>query len=196
MSSSSEGRTKVFISYCHKDAEWLARLEVHLKPMTRSGEITLWSDSEIKPGSNWKEEILRAIDATKVAILLVSADFLASDFITDNELPRLLAAASKGGAVILPVILSPCRFLKTEGISEFQALNDPARPLISMTKAEQEEEFVKITEKVERSLKLPSRESFPRDHNAECAKTDSREMRSQVREIIARFPDLRSRSKE
>ncbi len=196
MSSSSTGRTKVFISYCHKDAEWLARLEVHLKPMTRSGEITLWSDSEINPGSNWKEEILKAIDATRVAILLVSADFLASDFITDDELPRLLAAASKGGAVILPVILSPCRFLKTKGISEFQAVNDPARPLISMTKAEQEEAFVKITEKVEKSFNMSQHDSSTQDQNRICSKTDNPDMKSRVREIIARFPDLRSRAKE
>lgn len=196
MSSSRAKRTQVFVSYCHRDAEWLARLEVHLKPMVRSGEITFWSDSEINPGSKWREEISKAIDGSKVAILLVSADFLASDFITNNELPPLLTAASQGGAVILPVILSPCRFLKTKGISEYQAVNDPVKPLISMTRAEQEEVFVKVTEAVEESLKKTSWDSPPLDRKEEGSETNRPIVKSQVEQIIALFPDLRSPSKK
>ena len=65
----------------------------------------------------------------KVAVLLVSADFLASDFIVDNELPPLLAAAELKGAVILSVIVSSCRFKQTETLSQFQVVNPPTQPL-------------------------------------------------------------------
>jgi hypothetical protein len=65
---------------------------------------------------------------TKVAILLVSADFLASKFIAENELPPLLAAAQMEGAVILPVILSACPYEDTE-LAKFQAVNSLSKPL-------------------------------------------------------------------
>ena len=138
-------RTKVFISYCHKDTEWLERLLVHLKPLEREGVIESWNDTMIKPGSKWREEIRNAINSAKVAVLLLSADFLASDFIVKNELPPLLTAANKKGTVILPVLISPSRFEQIKDLSQFQGVNPPSNPLIRMTKADQEELFVKVT---------------------------------------------------
>ena len=94
---------KVFVSYARADTKWLRRLQVHLRPLERSGQIMLWSDAQIEAGQRWREEINTAMDESQVAILLISADFLASDFIADNELPPLLAAAESQGAIILPV---------------------------------------------------------------------------------------------
>lgn len=146
-------RTKVFVSYSHRDADWLKRLRVHLKPLERDFDVDVWDDKKIAPGSKWRAEIARAIEATRVAVLLVSADFLGSDFIASDELPPLLKAAEEEGAVILPVILSPSWFGRTESLSQFQTVNDPASPLIGMTKAEQEMVFVKVCEAVEEALR-------------------------------------------
>ena len=88
--------------------------------MERYGAITRWDDTLIKPGAPWKEEIRAALARAKVAVLLVSADFLASDYITTNELPPLLAAAERRGTLILPVIVSPSRFEQTPSLSRFQ----------------------------------------------------------------------------
>jgi len=88
----------------------------------------------------------------KVAVLLVTADFLASDFIVDNELPPLLAAAAKDGLVIIPIIVSASRFANTEGLAQFQSVNPPSRPLSGMTKNEQEELLVKVSEAIEDAL--------------------------------------------
>jgi hypothetical protein len=146
-------RNKVFISYSHRDKFWLERLQVHLKPLERLGTVERWDDTLIVPGSNWREEIKVAIASAKVAILLVSADFLASDFIDKDELPPLLAAAEQEGAIILPVIVNHCRFQQTESLARFQAVNPPSDPLIKMRNHRREEVLVRVTEAVERALR-------------------------------------------
>lgn len=146
-------RTKVFISYSRKDAKWLDRLQVHLKPLERVGEITRWDDTLIKPGEKWREAIERALAEARVAVLLVSADFIASDFINKDELPPLLAAAESEGVLILPIVLSPCRFEETESLSRFQSVNKPSQPLSVTTGARREAVFVKVSRAIEDALK-------------------------------------------
>lgn len=142
--SDSMLRNKVFISYSHRDKRWLDRLQVHLKPLERKGLVERWDDTRIEPGSNWQEEIRQALAATKVAVLLISADFLASDYIAEHELPPLLEAAERDGATILPVIVSPSLFQDTPELSRFQAVNDPTRPLVALPPGEQEQTFLKV----------------------------------------------------
>ncbi len=132
-------RDKVFISYSHQDTKWLKRLRVHLRPLERENNIDVWDDTKIIPGSKWKNEIRKAIGSAKVVVLLISADFLASDFTATDELPPLLKAAEEDGAVILPFILSPSRFLKSESLSQFQTANNLSKPLIGLSKAKQED---------------------------------------------------------
>jgi hypothetical protein len=152
MTEAATNRTKVFISYSHKDAKALERLQVNLKPLERAGVLERWDDTRIKTGQRWKEEISKALASAKVAVLLISADFLASDFIASDELPHLLAAEEKEGLVVMPVILSPCRFKQTPSLSRFQAVNLPEKPLSSLTKAKKDAVWVKLTEDIEAVL--------------------------------------------
>ena len=142
---------KVFISYSHKDARWLERLRVHLSPIERGGIIDLWDDTKIVAGAQWKEAILGALESARVAVALVSANFLASDFISQHELPTLLSRASSEGTIIIPIIVSPCLFLES-GLSTFQAVNAPDRPLSAMTVAERERVLVKVAEAIRKRL--------------------------------------------
>jgi hypothetical protein len=144
-------RNRVFISYSHKDREWLEQLRPHLKPLERSGAL-IWDDTRLKPGIAWQKEIETALASTRVGILLVSADFLASDFIIGNELPPLLEAAQKDGAVILSLILRPCGFVRNKSLAQFQAVNDPGTPLVQMRSAGREKIFDKVAQEVERAL--------------------------------------------
>ncbi|MFZ0258331.1 MAG: toll/interleukin-1 receptor domain-containing protein [Gammaproteobacteria bacterium] len=144
-------RTQVFISYSHQDKAWLERLQVHLKPLEREGMIERWDDTKIQPGAKWREEIAEAIRHAKVAVLLVSADFLASDFIATEELPPLLVGAKDEGAVILPIIVSPSRFEQTP-LAQFQSVNPPSQPLMSLPKTDQETIFVRVADATHETL--------------------------------------------
>ena len=141
MAPPPSSRTKVFISYSHADKEWLERLKRHLKPLVRDGNLECWDDTRIQPGDDWKQEIQNALDTAQVAVLLISADFFASDFINENELPPLLTAAQLKGVRILPVILSASQFDWNSRLTRFQAVNPPNRPLARMSSADQEEVF-------------------------------------------------------
>jgi hypothetical protein len=121
-------RDQVFISYSSEDSEWLERLEKHLKPRIRSGKLDVWSDQRIKPGVEWRKEIDQALARAKVAVLLVSPDFVASEFIAKNELPPLLEAAKQGGVTILWVPVNTAAY-KEAGIDIYQAAIDPRKPL-------------------------------------------------------------------
>lgn len=147
MTSSHASDGIVFISYSHKDRRYLDRLQIHLRPYEREGLVDRWDDTRLQSGANWREEIANAIEHARLAILLVSADFLASDFIATNELPPLLESAQARGTKILPVIVGPSSF-KNSAISQFQAVNDPSKPLAALPTHKRDEIWVKLAEDV------------------------------------------------
>ena len=144
----------VFISYSRNDKVWLERLQRHLKPLDRQKIIRCWDDTRIPIGAKWKDEIQGALDSANFAVLLISADFLASDFIVDNELPPLLASAEDRGTIILPVIIGSCDFSGTPSLSQFQAVNDPAQPLNKMMEGDWEHVLSKVAETIKNACAL------------------------------------------
>ena len=142
----------IFISYSHKDTEFLNRLLVHLQPLEYEGVIDFWVDTKIQAGDKWRNEIEKALKHARAAILLVSADFLASEFIVKNELPPLLEKAEMEGTHIIPVIIKPCRFARDKNLSRFQAINSPSSPLIMLAEGDQEKIYDQIAEAVEKLM--------------------------------------------
>jgi hypothetical protein len=140
----------VFISYSHKDEEYLERILIHLEPLKKNESIKVWSDKEIKPGDDWKNEIEKVLKDTNIAILLISADYLASDFIVQNELPPLLKnAMDKQKTRIIPVIIKPCGFTGDSNLNIFQAMNDPKKPIISLSEYKREKIYKELAELIE-----------------------------------------------
>ena len=143
-------RTRLFISYSQRDVHWLHRLQVHLKPIQRAGLVDPWDDSCLVAGDCVREQINRALAEARVAIILVSADLLASDFVHDVELPVLLARSSAAGVLILPIIVAPCLFDRSP-LAPFRPIN-PESSLTAMSDSEQEAVIVAGVRAVLRAL--------------------------------------------
>jgi hypothetical protein len=147
-----KSRSTVFVSYSHMDSAFLMRLQVHLKPLEREGLLEAWDDTKLSAGDQWRPGIQEALSRAGAAVLLVTADFLASDFIVTNELPQLLVKARDEGTRIIPVVLKPCRFQRDETLKNFQSINDPSTPMVMLSEGEQERIYDKISLLVEQSL--------------------------------------------
>ena len=151
-------RTSVFISYSHADLSWLRLLNTHLKPLTRDQKVEIWSDQKIRKGARWREQIHKQLAMARVGIFLVSADFLASDFIHAEELPPLLKAAEKEGATLLTVIVRPCAgAFQDSPLSALQAMNGPHAPLSGMTRNQREEVIASIYDELRSIFRAPAR---------------------------------------
>lgn len=152
----TQKKKKIFISYSHQDKEWLTKVKKHIKVLDLynvDSDFELWDDERIKDGSDWKKEIEEALFESTAAILLISTDFLGSDFIKNNELQPLLKKAEEEGTLILPLILSPCRFIKISSLSKFQAVNNPKNQILTeLNKHDQEVILEKLTDDVENHI--------------------------------------------
>jgi predicted Ser/Thr protein kinase len=140
----SDSGAQAFISYARRDAKHLQRLQIHLRPYRRSDIVhTFWDDTRIAPGSDWQAAIQEVLASARVAILLISADYLASPFVEEIELPPLLTAAKAKEMLVLPIVLSPCA-LNMTGLAQFQTVNPPALPVSKMTYHQREELWAQV----------------------------------------------------
>src|SRR5262245_40969896 len=158
---------KVFVSYSHKDVRWLERLKTMLQPSSRAGHLDAWDDTRIRSGQNWREQIRRAIASANAAVLLVSPDFLASDFIAAEELPPILKAAESEGRTILWLLVAPCLWKHTV-LSSIQAAHKTDRPLSALKKSQADQILVEVAEKI-----IAVFQTTPRVDNASPAILDA-----------------------
>lgn len=120
----------VFISYAHKDQQHLERLLVHLRPIMRGEDaIDVWSDKRLSTSDKWRKEISEAIDSCQIAILVISANFYASDFIISDELAPIISREAAGNCKIFCLLVGPSPFTNDEYLSQYQAIPDPSRTL-------------------------------------------------------------------
>jgi len=121
---------KVFISYAREDEALRGMLEKQLTILRRHGLIATWHDRRITAGAEWAQQIAGELEAADLILLLVSADFLASDYIHDIELKRALERHNAKAARVVPVIVRPCMW-QYSAFAKLQALPRDAEPVIS-----------------------------------------------------------------
>ena len=193
----------VFFSYSHKDEELRNTLEAHLAPMRRAALITTWHDRRIPAGGEWDHAIHGELEKANVILLLVSADFLNSDYCWGVEVTRAMQRHEAGSAQVIPVILRPCDWHDTP-FGKLQALPTDGRPVVSFP--DQDEAFLKVVQGIRAAL--PTRSSpakvvspvtptnlpamfSPRSSNlrltAEFTEADRDRFRDETFEFISRF---------
>ncbi|MCC5664367.1 toll/interleukin-1 receptor domain-containing protein [Nostoc sp. CHAB 5784] len=96
---------EVFYSYAHEDEKLRDKLEKHLTPLKREGVITGWHDRKIGAGKEWQNEIDTHLDSSQIILLLVSANFIASDYCWDVEVKRAMERHESKEARVIPIIL-------------------------------------------------------------------------------------------
>ncbi|MET0646070.1 MAG: toll/interleukin-1 receptor domain-containing protein [Pyrinomonadaceae bacterium] len=128
MAANTPEPIRLFISYAHEDEELREKLMTHLSVLKRQNIISEWHDREIHAGQEWSQEIERHLNEAQITLLLISPDFLASDYAYDIEMKRALERHEKDEAVVIPVILRPVDWQGTP-FSKLQALPRSAKPV-------------------------------------------------------------------
>lgn len=145
-------RTQIFVSYSRQDMKWLETFMKHMNPILRNNQnIHLWTDNTIKVGEKWKEEIDNALEAAKIAILLVTPDFLNSSFILNKELPFLLNKARTQGLKVFWIPVKASSVEQTE-INDYQAAYDPKKPIAKIAAPHRDDAWVEICRKLKEAL--------------------------------------------
>ncbi|MDD4651984.1 MAG: right-handed parallel beta-helix repeat-containing protein [Methanothrix sp.] len=134
---------EVFISYSHNDEALKKELENHLSSLKRQGLISTWYDRKIGAGEEWKGQIDSHLNSAQIILLLVSSDFMASDYCIDIEMIRALERQEFGQAHVIPIILRPVDW-QDAPFGKLQALPTNAEPIISRKWGCRDEAFVDV----------------------------------------------------
>ena len=121
-------RVAIFLHYAHKDRVWLNELILHLMPMLRLGLIDLRYDVSISPGASWEEEINKYLEMAQIILLLVSPDFMASDYCYGEGMVRAMERHVGGEALVIPVLLRPI-YWQGSPFGKLKALPMDAQPV-------------------------------------------------------------------
>ena len=148
-------RDVVFVSYSHANLQWRDRLLVLLKPFVRLSQLQVWADPYIRDGDIWRREIDAALARSRVGVVLLTPDLLASDFIAEVEIPYLLRAARAGDLTLIIVPVEHCvdgstRFVDGD-LMDFQWPWSPGEPLDGLPSSRRNEALVRVADAIVRA---------------------------------------------
>lgn len=123
---------KLFFSYSHKDEDLRNEMEKHLSPLQRQGVIEAWHDRRITAGKEFGSEISQNLEDSQIILLLISSDFIASNYCYEAEMGRAIELHNSGKARVIPVILRPCDW-QSLPFGKFQALPIDGKPATKYT---------------------------------------------------------------
>jgi TIR domain len=143
---------RLFYSYCHEDAELRKKLGAHLASLRHQGKIVEWHDREIKPGAKWQAEISTELDSAHLIMLLISSDFLDSEYCFGVEVEHALARLKRHEVKVVPVLLRPCLWEESR-FSEMQVIPRDARAITSWPSVD--EAFKTVAEEIRNIVSDP-----------------------------------------
>lgn len=128
MADNNNFKPRIFLSYAHADEDLKKELDKHLMPLKRSGKIETWNDRELLAGQEWNEEILSELNKAEIILLLISGDFIASQYIWEKELATAMKRHNEGTAKVVPVIIKNCLW-QDMPFAKLQALPRNTKPV-------------------------------------------------------------------
>jgi hypothetical protein len=119
---------EVFYCNAHEDQEMMALLNKYLTPLQKLGQITIWSEAYLSTGAEWGKELHRHLESADLILLLISPDFLASEYCYDVEMKRAIERYEQGSAITIPILLRPT-YTKNMPFASLQMLPSNGLPI-------------------------------------------------------------------
>lgn len=170
---------RVFIGYARADLKWLERLKVHLRPLEEQRLVELWDDTRSTGGAPWQEESAQALATARIVVLLVSADFFASEDVLQHTLPQLLgrARSARDGLTILPILVGHCLFERS-ALAGYRPINPPDAPLAGLDEDASDRYLKEVAHRIHRALSTADTPTVRDDVEPALDGTPSRPSRS------------------
>jgi hypothetical protein len=125
----------IFIAYSHQDRMWESRVATQLRVLQHARRrMDVWDDRRIGAGEDWLRKIDEAIERARVAILLISAKFLTSEFITRKEIPEILRRQANDGLTVIPLVVTPCGWETVPWVKDLNVRPEGGKALSLLTK--------------------------------------------------------------
>jgi TIR domain/LGFP repeat len=142
---------KIFFCYAHEDEPLLNKLKTHLRPLQRQGLIDIWHDRDISAGTEWEREISQRLNSAQIILLLLSPDFMDSDYCYGVEMKRAIERHKQGEARVIPVILRHV-YWQGEPLGRLQALPTDGVPIIDASWHSLDRAFFNVTEGIRKVI--------------------------------------------
>lgn len=146
------GPLEVFISYSHEDKVYRNELDKHLSTLERQNVIAGWFDGDIVPGTEWRTQIMQHLNSAQIILLLISSDFMASDFCYSIELERAIERHKANEARVIPIIVRHTDF-EDAPFAKLEMLPEDAKPVSSSNWSSRDEAYANVIKGIRRVIK-------------------------------------------
>ncbi len=155
---------QVFCCYAHEDQPYLLQLKKQLKPLERDGLIVVQADIDVIPGEEWEQKISYYLNTAQMILLLVSSDFIVSEYCYSTEMVQALARHERGEAIVIPIILRPVHWQGTS-LGKLEALPKNAIAVVDRSWQNQDEAFFNIAEGIRNIVEKQRMKSTTTTHH-------------------------------
>jgi hypothetical protein len=142
-------RNRLFISYSHEDTKWLNAIKAQLAVLEAEGLVSTCEDTQLKVGEGWYQQLHEMMLSARLGLLLISAPFLSSTFVREQEVPRLFDRHEEGGMKIYPLLVRPCPWEHVVWLQlRPQDAKGRAKPLSSFVRADREQVLADVANEI------------------------------------------------